>query len=207
MIGIVALRSDGTLEYANNVARAMAERRDAFALDAQGIQALRSGDRGRIEAALATLRAGDASTAIGLSLPRSNGRPDYLLQLRRAATANDVERNEAIALEWRILDPQVIAVPDAALLRHLFALTAAQAALAQRLGAGHRHADAAAAQGIQVTTLRAHLTEIYRKTHTTNTAQLVRLLLLIAVSMNSAPELASFVADENIYTADRCEQR
>ena len=207
MIGIVALRQDGTLEYANNVARAIAGRGDAFALDARGIQALRSGDSRRIDAALATMRSGDAPTELGLSLPRSNGRPDYLLQLRRAVTANDVERNEVIALEWRILDPQVVALPDAALLRQLFALTAAQAALAQRLGAGQRHAEAAAALGIQVTTLRAHLTEIYRKTHTSNTAQLVRLLMLIAVSMNTAPELASFAAVEKFYTAARCDQR
>ncbi len=207
MIGIVTLRQDGTLEYANLVARSIAARRDAFTLGAQGIQALRASDQQRINAALATMQTASAPGGIAVGLPRSNGKPDYLLQLCRPAPAQEAQCAAATALEWRILDPQSVAVPGAGLLRQLFKLTATQAALAQRLAAGERHAEAAAALGIRISTVRAHLTEIYRKTQTSNTVQLVRLLMLVAVSMNAATEHASFIADGKIDAVDRCEQR
>lgn len=185
LLGIVLLDDDGRPLASNEVAREFAERADAFTLDDDGLVALRASDGRRIAAALDALRSAEPGRVLGLGLPRRNGKPDYLLQLRRLPAGSAAALRPAPALELRILDPEVSAMPGIELLQQLFGLTATQARLAQCLSSGARHADAASALGIGVATVRTHLTEIYRKTRTSSTAQLIRVLALLVVLLDS----------------------
>lgn len=67
-------------------------------------------------------------------------------------------------------------VPDDAILRGLFDLTAAEAAVAAALARGMELKDIAAERGIGITTVRTHLAQVFHKTGTGHQAQLVALL-------------------------------
>lgn len=67
-------------------------------------------------------------------------------------------------------------VPDDAILRGLFDLTAAEAAVAAALARGLELKDIAAERGIGITTVRTHLGQVFHKTGTGHQAQFVALL-------------------------------
>lgn len=67
-------------------------------------------------------------------------------------------------------------VPDDAILRGLFDLTAAEAGVAAALARGREIKEIAAERGIGVTTVRTHLAQVFNKTGTGHQAQLVALL-------------------------------
>jgi DNA-binding CsgD family transcriptional regulator len=69
-----------------------------------------------------------------------------------------------------------------ALLRSAFGLTAAEARLAARLGAGERLEDAAGALGITKNTARVQLRAVFAKTGTSRQPELVALLARLGAS-------------------------
>ncbi|WP_430515647.1 helix-turn-helix transcriptional regulator, partial [Inquilinus limosus] len=76
-----------------------------------------------------------------------------------------------------ITDPDAAAPLAPALLRQMFGLTAAEAALAVEIGRGEGLEAAAERLSIARTTARTHLARIFDKTGTGRQAELVRLLL------------------------------
>jgi DNA-binding CsgD family transcriptional regulator len=79
-----------------------------------------------------------------------------------------------------VTDPAETLSLDRAVLRQLFGLTPAEAALADLLCGGERLADAASALGITQNTARAQLKSVFQKTGATRQAELVKLLLALS---------------------------
>lgn len=77
-------------------------------------------------------------------------------------------------------------VPDDAILRGLFDLTAAEAAVAAALARGLDLKDIAAERGVGLTTVRTHLARVFDKTGTGHQAQLVALLKGVNSGVSSA---------------------
>lgn len=112
------------------------------------------------------------------SFPMHKGEIDqavvvHVIPLHRAAT--DVfERGTAlVAISGYALAGNV---PDDAVLRGLFDLSAAEAGLATDLAAGKSLKEASAGRHITMATARTHLAQIFRKTGTGQQSQLVALL-------------------------------
>lgn len=97
----------------------------------------------------------------------------HLLPLRGAA--HDIFSGAAVLL---IATPLSMAamVPDIVLLHGLFDLSPAEARLATGLASGRTLKEAAAEQGIRVSTARAYMNAIFHKTGTRQQSQLVALL-------------------------------
>ena len=76
-----------------------------------------------------------------------------------------------------ITDPNAAAIPALALLREMFGLTAAEAALAAQISRGDGIQAAAERLSISGNTARTHLSRIFDKTGTSRQAELVRLLV------------------------------
>ena len=76
----------------------------------------------------------------------------------------------------QLMDPLARAIPDRDTLIGAFDLTPAEAALAADLLRGLSVAEAAAARGRSVATVRTHLASLLAKTATTRQSDLVRLL-------------------------------
>jgi DNA-binding CsgD family transcriptional regulator len=78
-----------------------------------------------------------------------------------------------------ISDHRKAPVPDVALLKAQFGLTAAQSALAVEIVQGHTLKACAQRLGISQNTARTHLSRIFEKTDTKRQAELVRLISLL----------------------------
>ena len=74
-------------------------------------------------------------------------------------------------------DPDAVAAAPRAVLRGLYGLTSAEAALAGCLLRGHDLNEAAEALGVGRETARTHLRRIFAKTETQRQSELLRLLL------------------------------
>lgn len=110
----------------------------------------------------------------------------HVLPLRRSAC--DIFSGGDVLIAASAVTPNSAGI-DTGILMGLFDLTPAEAQLAKALGAGRRLADAAALQGIKVTTARIYLAQIFRKTGTSQQSQLVS-LLKSAHPVQSASSLA-----------------
>lgn len=179
--GVLLLDAHGLALFVNREARRILDERDGLTLARDGLRASTSAASTALrklidEASFAGERVG---TAAGGSL--SVGRPSmkrplgvlvsplpaarYLLARRRAVVAVFVS------------DPEHTPEPPETVVRAIYGLTPAEAALAVRLTAGHSVESAAAVLGIAVQTARTQLKRVFRKTNTGTQTQLVRLLL------------------------------
>ena len=114
--------------------------------------------------------------AVRLSRPR---RGDLV------ATVSPIPRHGA-GPEWPgasvlilIVDPTRGRAPDEAVLRKIYGLSPAEAALAGRLAMGETLREAAIARGIAFTTARSYLEQIFHRTGTRRQVELTRLLLTL----------------------------
>ncbi|MGB2918881.1 MAG: helix-turn-helix transcriptional regulator, partial [Mycobacterium sp.] len=78
-----------------------------------------------------------------------------------------------------IVDPGKVPEPSPEMLRRLFGLTAAEAAVALSIGRGAGLAAVADELCLTLATVKTHLQHIYAKTSTHRQAELVRLLLAV----------------------------
>ena len=78
-----------------------------------------------------------------------------------------------------IVDPKRGRAPDEALLRQVYGLSPAEAALAGRIAIGETLREAAITRGIAYGTARSYLEQIFHRTGTRRQAELTRLLLTL----------------------------
>jgi DNA-binding CsgD family transcriptional regulator len=174
--GIVLAEPSGFVLGQNRAALAMIQQGDALMIRDGRIAAIRTSDDERLQDAL---RRAHTLHAAGLAMPRRSGRRDYLVRIERMPA----EDNQ---LHMVIFDPDAPRNVPAAQLAVFFAMTPSQADVACRLQLGHTPQHIAATTGVTTATVRAHLTQIYRKTRTRNIAEL--LCLLTALAQTSAHE-------------------
>jgi DNA-binding CsgD family transcriptional regulator len=124
--------------------------------------------------------------ALGLSSANAKAGNSFLCQRLSAGrpyvvhvtpfTARDHGPPRALVV---VIDPNDDPAPSAELLRRLFGLTAAEAAVAQLVAGGHGLKPIADELALSVATVKTHLQRIFAKTDTHRQAELVRLLLAL----------------------------
>lgn len=181
--GIVLLDKGGNTVFANRAARNMATLNDAFAIEKDGIRALRNGNGKslqRLIAEAADQAVGPAPGQTGvLRLSRRSGKRDYLVVVARLPRRYGIFAPWAAAICLLIFDPEARPELPQDLLQRVYGLTAAEARMAVKLlGCGTVEA-AAKDLGVAVTTARFHLASIFRKTGTERQTDLIRLLMSI----------------------------
>jgi DNA-binding CsgD family transcriptional regulator len=123
-------------------------------------------------AVIARTEAGPVGRAKGTSV---KWRP---LVIREAPDRVPTEVWEPDGEEYAVVEPEDQAEANAERLRRLYELTPAEARLAVRIACGYSLQQAAAAQGVSITTVRTHLQRIFDKTDTHHQAALVSLLVV-----------------------------
>lgn len=129
-----------------------------------------------LRAALPGEGAGNAPDVRSIPMQLTEGRGGIVVHVMPLVrSASDIfDRGAAvIAVTGYSLEGNV---PPEALLRGLFDLSVAEAKLAAGIAAGQTLAEIARQRGIAMTTARTHLAQVFRKTGTTQQAQLVALL-------------------------------
>jgi DNA-binding CsgD family transcriptional regulator len=179
--GIVLLERSGRIAFANRAARVMADRGDGFHLRTERMEALHCRDDDALLRLIAgaTGRVCKVQAGLGgvLRLPRKSGLPDYVVVVAPLTDDPVPFGGPAPAAFILITDPEAAPSHPASLLRAIYGLTRTEARLAERLMCGDTPDQAAEAMSIKISTARAHLAELFRKTETERQAELIRLLL------------------------------
>ena len=140
------------------------------------------------DAALQRLIAGATGALQGIGAPRggvqrlarSSGKASYTVTVAPVQRDTSWIGNEPMALVL-ISDPDLTPVPSREMLHQLFGLSASETRVAERLMMGDSPEQAAAFLNVKTATVRWHLVSMYRKTGTNRQAELVRLLLSLAM--------------------------
>ncbi len=181
---VLLLDRDGEVKFANKAARAMAAAEDAFLLrrdrfeipdrdDDADFQRLVAGAAGVLEDI-------DAPRGGVMRLARSSGKTSYTVTVAPVAHQASWIGSEPMVLVL-VADPDVTPTPPREILAQLFGFTMAETRVAERLLMGDSPEQAAAFLQVKTATARWHLASIYRKTGTKRQAELVRLLLSLAM--------------------------
>lgn len=193
-LGVILVDADGRPLYFNRPAEALLAGADGLSVGRAGIAAALAEDTRRLHRAIAaaaaagrpggTIDAAGRAAAAGahIRVSRPSGRRPLLLTVIPVARAR-VHAGLAAQVAVFITDPDGAASPAPALLREMFGLTTAEAALAVEISRGQGLDAAADRLSIAKTTARTHLARIFDKTDTGRQAELVRLLLRCGVPL------------------------
>jgi DNA-binding CsgD family transcriptional regulator len=179
--GVVGLRSDGAVLFANALAEAAIARGDGLRYVEHRLHCTRgAADRTLQSCIEAVLKmSGDAAAGGLIAAPRANARLPLMLRVLPCGWARgpaDPKRPSALVL---IADPERRTIPSTGLLCAL-GLSEAEARIARQLAAGLTLAETAHALGVPHNTARAHLRNIFAKTQARSQVELVRILGEIA---------------------------
>jgi DNA-binding CsgD family transcriptional regulator/PAS domain-containing protein len=174
--GVVLVRADGTVTFANRAMREIARRNDGIAILRGALDFAAPDARTRFDAAAAAVLQfdGDASGAAStdFAVPRPAGKPPYLVSVRPLGRK---DRGTAHAIVF-VRDPLSRNGAAAQLLKGLFGLTDAEANLAHALHSGTTLAEYARTRMLSLNTVYTHLRRIREKTNTKRQAELIRKL-------------------------------
>lgn len=176
--GIVILRADGKVEYANTAALEIVRARDGLGVADGLLRLAREGDQQIILDALRRVIMTGELEALCIERPSGRLPLRCLLSLLPPSAGGDLPNllaEQRIALYMS--DPERALETPGELLQRMFGLTRAEARLVERLVAGCSLADAAVQIGIEVSTARSQLKTVFRKTETDSQAGLVRAVL------------------------------
>lgn len=194
-VGVVILDHSGKIIRASDAANRFLEARDGLQIQANRLRATSAKEDRDFQIAIKAAMQGDASAdapaSRGLSLTKQSGSRNLGVIVRpiRANKDSAAAANSAVAVYIR--DPETNPEVEGELVRQLFDLTPAEAAVARRLTAGLSLEDAATSLDISRNTARAHLRSIFSKSGITRQTELVRLVLNSAVILGHGPRQAA----------------
>ena len=177
--GVVLVRADGTVAYANRTIRAMAAAADGVALAKSAIKIGAPEARARLAAAIAGVhRAGgdiaDAPTIADFAVSRPSGAPPYLVSVRPIMGGASEAWTEAGAIAAIFVRDQLQRNrTEARVLREAFGLTEAEADLARGLQDGLNPVTYARARSLSRNTVYTHLRRIKEKTNSARISELI----------------------------------
>jgi DNA-binding CsgD family transcriptional regulator/PAS domain-containing protein len=192
-VGVVILDLSGRVVKCSAKAEESLAARDGLQLQAGRLRATCAKEDRDLQAAIRTaLQAaagGEAAPSRGLSVTRLSGNRNLGVIVQTVQDAKNVGAPSAVAIYIR--DPEANADVESDLVRQLFDLTPAEAAVARRLTAGLSLEDAASSLDISRNTARAHLRSIFSKSGITRQTELVRLMLNSAAVLGERPRRAA----------------
>ncbi|MEZ4354791.1 MAG: hypothetical protein R3F16_14190 [Myxococcota bacterium] len=184
--GVVLLREDRTVGYANAAARRIIRRKDGLDVTRDGLRASSSREDSQLARAI--------TTALALRRAESAQAPE-VVRVSRSESARPYEILVGIVPRresgWDVPYPVVLFVgdPESRLaspletLQQVYALTPAEARVAASLTSGESLEDFAERVGVAVSTVRWQLKQVQAKTGVRRQVDLVRLLLTGPVAM------------------------
>jgi DNA-binding CsgD family transcriptional regulator len=188
--GMVLVNSDGRIMHANRAARSMLDAGSPIRSDRGQLRAFMPETTTALEAAIAkgAGKEGEIGAAgIGVPAPQADGAPT-LIHVLPLASGDFRARIAPGASAALFITParDGFGAPPAALAA-LFDLSPAETRTLERLIAGDTPAEAVAALGIALPTIRTHLAHIFEKTGTSRQAELVSLAAKFSPPVGHAP--------------------
>jgi DNA-binding CsgD family transcriptional regulator len=179
--GCVFLDRAGRPMFVNDMARRIADNRYVILTNA-GVMAPRHSDNRRLQTligqCIATVTGQGIASGGAMRLPGPDGGSGFAVTVSPLCGRDDgalATLGPAVCILF--VDPAQDRSVDEVLLRELYRLSPAEAALAQRMVIGDTLQQAARTRGIGVSTARSYLEQIFQKTETNRQADLVRFLL------------------------------
>jgi DNA-binding CsgD family transcriptional regulator/PAS domain-containing protein len=180
-VGVVILDLSGRVVRCSHKAEEALAARDGLQLQAGKLRATSAKEdrdlQAAIKAAIQAASGGEAPASRGLALTKLSGNRTLgvIVQPVQGTQRAGVAAAPTVAIYIR--DPEANADVESDLVRQLFDLTPAEAAVARRLTAGLSLEDAANSLDISRNTARAHLRSIFSKSGITRQTELVRMML------------------------------
>jgi DNA-binding CsgD family transcriptional regulator/PAS domain-containing protein len=190
-VGIVMLDASGRIVKCSASAEEALSERDGLQVQAGRLRATSAREdrdlQAAIKAAAQSVATGETPASRGLSLTKLSGNRNLgiIVQPIPAERRTGLATSATIAVYIR--DPEANSEVEGELVRQLFDLTPAEAAVARRLTAGLSLEDAASSLDISRNTARAHLRSIFSKSGITRQTELVRLVLNSAAVLGERP--------------------
>ena len=194
-VGMVILDRTGRIVRTSQTADRILAERDSVQIQGGRLRAASANEDKELQvcvkAALQNVANGDPFMTRGLSLTKRSGSKSLGLIVRPidASARGAFAANATVAVYLR--DPEAIPEIEGELVRQLFDLTPAEAAVARRLTVGLSLDEAAHSLDISRNTARAHLRSIFSKSGITRQTELVRLLLNSVVLLGERPRQAA----------------
>ena len=178
--GVMLVRADGAVVYANAAMQAMVRRADGVAIKKGLVEFATAEARGRFAAAMAGVarlrqRGTMAAAVADFSVARRLDRPAYLVAVRPLPAEHGAAKADADAIVF-VRDPTSRNATALRMLRDVLDLTDAEAGVAQALQAGQRLQDYARTRMVSIHTVYAHLRSIKDKTGCHRMGELIRKL-------------------------------
>lgn len=185
--GVFLTDANGRIRYANEAANEIVAKNDGLSDKGSVLAATNRAHAKKLEAILAAAAAPERSQRTGgsLLLPRlSRQHPLSVIAMPVNAEMGAPFHTGPLALVC-VTDPdRETGLPQQQLIRDLFDLTPAETRVAMELLAAEEPKAIARHLDLSVNTVRVHMASIFRKTHTSRQAELVRLLMqMTAINM------------------------
>lgn len=188
-VGVVIIDLNGRILKCSATAEEALAARDGLQIQAGRLRATCAKEdrelQSAIKATIQSITNHEASATRGLSLTKLSGSRNLGVIVQPVAGKDGQPHSASVAVYIR--DPDANAEVEGELVRQLFDLTPAEAAVARRLTAGLTLEDAAASLAISRNTARAHLRSIFSKSGITRQTELVRLMLNSAAVLGERP--------------------
>lgn len=182
--GMLLVRPDGTVAFANRAAERILERDDGLRLADGRLEARSRQVNGRLREAM-TGDGGDGRP-VAVTVSRPSGAPDLELLVARLAPGGGPFPAAAGSLVF-VVDPEGGAPGVEDHIRALYGLTPAEARLAVLLLAGRSLSGAARRLGVSRNTAHTQLASVFAKTGTSSQNELIRRLLRGPAGIHRAP--------------------
>jgi DNA-binding CsgD family transcriptional regulator len=177
--GIVALSRHGNVMMVNEAAEATMRQRDGLSIENGHLTAARASTDRSLRALVAgILKHGPAEipdSGGALAIPRPSGRIPFALRTVPCPRTDVGGWSELPAVLVLIADPDQRSLPGNDTLRAL-GLSAAETRIVQQIMQGRSLVEAASRIGVAHNTARAHLRNVFAKTHTRSQVELVSVL-------------------------------
>ncbi|MEX2033735.1 MAG: hypothetical protein WEA28_00915 [Xanthobacteraceae bacterium] len=178
--GVVLLRADGHVLYANESFQAIARRGDGIRIRKGMVEiADAAGRTGFAEAVGILEKARDGAVELAsndIAVPREGGAQAYIVSVRLLAHSAHDSRAYNAAMIVFVHDPMQRYTATVRVLRDVFGLTEAEAGLARALQAGMTLGDYARSRAVSLNTIYTHLRRIKEKTRCRRMPELIRKL-------------------------------
>jgi DNA-binding CsgD family transcriptional regulator/PAS domain-containing protein len=190
-VGVVMIDASGKVITCSAKAKEALSSRDGLQMQAGKLRAVEARDDRELQSAIRTaiVKAtnGESDDMRGLALTKSSGHRNLGIIIQPVPGRRSGGVTTAATVAIYVRDPDENADVTNDLVRQLFDLTPAEAAVARRLAAGLSLEDAASSLEISRNTARAHLRSIFSKSGITRQTELVRMMLNSVAILGSSP--------------------